>query len=177
MNLDYLRTFHKLVELGSFSQAAKKMSLSQPAVSFQIQKMEQELGTRLIDRGQKKFTLTEAGERLLHFVGTVEGEYEQLLHGEAVAIGMMGAAMISQRQGLLPQEIVERQQLLLQRFCLPTSCPIVDIARLLQAMELDKKMIRRAVRWVLLKGVGEVVIQENVPQEIVTSVIKELLKG
>jgi DNA-binding transcriptional LysR family regulator len=46
---------------------AKKLSISQPAVSFQIQKLERDLGVHLIDRGQKSITLTDAGRRLLRF--------------------------------------------------------------------------------------------------------------
>ena len=47
MNLDYLRTYLEIIRLGSFSEVAKKLSLSQPAVSFQIQKLERDLGVRL----------------------------------------------------------------------------------------------------------------------------------
>jgi DNA-binding transcriptional LysR family regulator len=53
MNLDYLKTYLELVKLGSFSEAARKLSLSQPAVSFQIQKLEQDLGARLLNRNLK----------------------------------------------------------------------------------------------------------------------------
>ncbi|MCK4403291.1 MAG: 3-dehydroquinate synthase, partial [Dehalococcoidia bacterium] len=47
-------------------------------------------------------------------------EYKRFLHGEAVAIGMVGAAKLSQRLGLLSSDIVERQQSLLRKFGLPT---------------------------------------------------------
>lgn len=79
MNLDYLRTFLEVVRLGSFSGVAKKLSLSQPAVSFQIQRLERDLGVRLIDRGQKALTLTEAGKRLLRFAESVEQQRMHLL--------------------------------------------------------------------------------------------------
>jgi len=78
MNLDYLRTFLEVVRVGSFSEVAKKLSLSQPAVSFQIQKLEQDLGVRLIDRGQKKLALTDAGKRLIRFAEAVEKERARL---------------------------------------------------------------------------------------------------
>ncbi len=80
MNLDYLRTFLEVVRLGSFSEVAKKLSISQPAVSFQIQKLERDLGVRLIDRGQKGFAVTEAGKRLLRFAEAVERERARLMH-------------------------------------------------------------------------------------------------
>jgi DNA-binding transcriptional LysR family regulator len=79
MNIDYLKTFREVVRLGSFSEVAKKMSITQPAVSFQIQKLEQQLGTRLIDRTQRTVTPTAAGKRLLRFAESVESDREQLL--------------------------------------------------------------------------------------------------
>ena len=79
MNLDYLRTYLEVVKLGSFSEVAKKLSISQPAVSFQIQKLERDLGVRLIDRGQKTLTVTEAGKRLIRFAEAVEKERAHLV--------------------------------------------------------------------------------------------------
>lgn len=78
MNIDHLKTFQEIVKLGSFSEVAKKLGISQPAVSFQIQKLEQELGIRLIDRSQRAITLTQAGQRLLRFAETVAAERESL---------------------------------------------------------------------------------------------------
>ena len=78
MNLENLKTFQEVVRLGSFSEVAKKLAISQPAVSFQIQKLEQELGIRLIDRTQRAITLTAAGKRLLRFAESVEEEREHL---------------------------------------------------------------------------------------------------
>src|SRR4030042_2911578 len=79
MNIEYLKTFLEVVKLGSFSEVAKKLSISQPAVSFQIQKLERDLGVRLIDRRQKTIALTDAGKRLLRFAETVEKEHTRLI--------------------------------------------------------------------------------------------------
>ncbi len=79
MNLEYLKTYIELVKTGSFSAVAKKMGISQPAVSFQIQKLEQDLGARLINRSQKNISLTDAGKRLLSFANTVTAENNSLL--------------------------------------------------------------------------------------------------
>ena len=79
MNLEYLVTYLEVIRLGSFSEAAKKLSISQPAVSFQIQKLERDLSVRLIDRGQKSITMTDAGKRLLCFARVVKEEQERLL--------------------------------------------------------------------------------------------------
>ena len=78
MNLDYLKTFREIVASGSFSEVARRLSITQPAVSFQIQKLEQELGVQLIDRRQRRITLTEAGKRLLRFAEGFSEEWEHL---------------------------------------------------------------------------------------------------
>lgn len=78
MNIDHLKTFQEVIRLGSFSEAARKLAVTQPAVSFQIQKLELELGMRLIDRSQRAITLTAAGRRLLRFAESVEAERVRL---------------------------------------------------------------------------------------------------
>jgi DNA-binding transcriptional LysR family regulator len=80
MNIEYLKTFQEIVRLGSFSEVAKKLGISQPAVTFQVQKLEQDLGAHLIDRSQKTLTLTPAGKRLLRFAEAVGDEREHLQH-------------------------------------------------------------------------------------------------
>ena len=78
MNIDYLMTFLEIVRQGSFSEVAKKLSITQPAVSFQINKLERDLGVKLIDRGKKTITLTDAGQRLLRFAEAIERERTNL---------------------------------------------------------------------------------------------------
>lgn len=102
-------------------------------------------------------------------------DYERFLHGEAVAIGMVGAAMLSRELGLLPQEAVEQHRGILQKFGLPISCSGVDTDRALGALELDKKVKGKAVRWVLLEGIGQPVIRQDVPKRLVAKVMGELL--
>ncbi len=103
--------------------------------------------------------------------------YGRFLHGEAVAIGMMGAAMVSQEMGLLVQKVVDRQKALLERFGLPAGFSEVDTGRLLQSMELDKKVRRKRVRWVLLRGIGQPVVRDDVQNEVAVSAIHKLLQG
>jgi DNA-binding transcriptional LysR family regulator len=56
-----LLTFHAVARAGSFSAAARELSLTQPAVSQQISALERELGAQLLHRGPAGLTLTEAG--------------------------------------------------------------------------------------------------------------------
>ena len=102
-------------------------------------------------------------------------EYERFLHGEAVAIGMTGAAMLSERLGLISHDIVARQGRLIERLGLSTTCSNVDRDRVLKAMALDKKVRERAVNWVLLEGIGQTVFRVNVSREDVVGVLTELV--
>ena len=103
-------------------------------------------------------------------------EYGRLLHGEAVAVGMMGAARIGEHLGLTPLEAVERQEALLRRFDLPLRCPEVDLERVSDAMALDKKAVGKALRWVLLERVGRAVIRSDVQDTLVQDVLRDLAR-
>ena len=65
LNLDYLKTFIAVIESGSFSAAADRLGLTQPAVSLQIRQLEKSLGTVLIERVGRIARATVAGEALL----------------------------------------------------------------------------------------------------------------
>jgi DNA-binding transcriptional LysR family regulator len=54
LNLDQLRALVEVVELGSFSAAARRLNLTQPAVSLQIRELENRMATRLVDRLGKR---------------------------------------------------------------------------------------------------------------------------
>jgi DNA-binding transcriptional LysR family regulator len=65
LNLDQLETFVKVIESGSFSAAAEKLGLTQPAVSLQIRQLEKRLGAPLVERVGRKARPTAAGSELL----------------------------------------------------------------------------------------------------------------
>lgn len=65
MNLRQLRIFLKICDTESFTQAARQLYMTQPAVSHAISELEQEIGTSLFERTSKKVVLTPSG-RLLH---------------------------------------------------------------------------------------------------------------
>ncbi len=57
-----LQVFYTVVKTGSFTRAAEKLGMTQPAVTFQIKQLEEHFDTTLIDRSQRKLRLTPAGE-------------------------------------------------------------------------------------------------------------------
>jgi DNA-binding transcriptional LysR family regulator len=67
MELGQLRTFVMVAACGSFTQVARELNISQPAVTAQIQALERELEVRLLDRLPRRVLLTPAGEVLLDY--------------------------------------------------------------------------------------------------------------
>lgn len=65
MDANSLKAFLTIVDQGSFSEAAETLHLTQPAISKRLAALENQLGTRLIDRSNREIRLTEAGSRLL----------------------------------------------------------------------------------------------------------------
>jgi 3-dehydroquinate synthase len=101
------------------------------------------------------------GHTFCHALEAVTG-YEQLLHGEGVAIGMMCAARLAQRLGRVDGEFTERQLKLLAALHLPTVSPQVDPDELLEAMYHDKKVERGELRFVLPTQLGHVELVRGV---------------
>lgn len=123
------------------------------------------------ERGQR--IILNYGHTIAHGLEAAT-RYIDFLHGEAVAIGMMGAAKLSQRLGILPASVVKRQQSLLRKFGLPTAFSGVNLAEIAKAMEVDKKTRAKEIRWVLLEDIGKTAIRASVPHQDVLVVLEEL---
>lgn len=79
LNLDQLESLAAVVELGSFSAAARRLALTQPAVSQQIRELELRYGVRLVERLGKRAYATEAGRALLEHQRRLAAEVEAAL--------------------------------------------------------------------------------------------------
>ena len=77
MDLNQLKSFLEIVREGSFTKAAKKLFLTQPALSLQIKAVEEELGVQLFERGGRQIHLTDAGQTLLSRAEEILGLVEQ----------------------------------------------------------------------------------------------------
>ncbi len=78
MDISALQAFIAVAESGSFSRAAERIFLTQPAVSKRIAALEQDIGARLFDRVGRKIHLTPAGEALLSRTRAVLAELEDI---------------------------------------------------------------------------------------------------
>jgi 3-dehydroquinate synthase len=113
------------------------------------------------------------GHTIGHAIEAATG-YERYLHGEAVAIGMTGAAELAHRLLGFPAQQRERQVQILRRYGLPIDCPTLSSAALRGPMGRDKKAVGARLRWVLPRSIGEVVVKDDVPEVLVERVLAEL---
>jgi 3-dehydroquinate synthase len=112
------------------------------------------------------------GHTFAHAVESDTG-YGELLHGEAVAIGMHLAAQCAVALGRVPEAFVERQKRLLELYSLPTSLPAAGRAeRLWDLMQHDKKVHHGRLRFVLPTRLGHVELVPDVTQELVLAVLR-----
>jgi 3-dehydroquinate synthase len=112
------------------------------------------------------------GHTFGHAIEAATG-YATYLHGEAVGLGMLIAADLSQRLGLIAPAIKERIRGLLERAGLPTQAPPIGAAKALELMQMDKKVLAGAVRLVLLEKLGRAIMTGDYPQAALDATLAE----
>lgn len=115
------------------------------------------------------------GHTFGHAIEAASG-YGTYRHGEAVSIGMVMAVGFSARLGLCGTEIEERVRGLLSSLGLPTDAPDIPAEALMEAMRLDKKVSGDKLRFILVTGLGKVVLKEA-PEAEVREFLLSLKKG
>lgn len=118
------------------------------------------------ETGQR--ALLNFGHTLAHAVERLSG-YRKVLHGEAVAMGMVFAAQRSEDLGLAPAGTRERLERLVLRAGLPTVLPDFPRKAYLSAIRVDKKRTGRHIRFVTLRGIGRSETVPLTPAEILPS--------
>ena len=117
---------------------------------------------------------TEQGQRALlnlghtfgHAIENVAG-YGEYLHGEAVAIGLVAAAHLSQHLGLVDSALIDRVERILAAHALPKRLRApLPLADLRAAMSRDKKVRAGGLRFVVLRALGDAATQGNIPPEM-----------
>jgi shikimate kinase/3-dehydroquinate synthase len=122
------------------------------------------------EREQGQRAILNYGHTLGHALENVAG-YGEWLHGEAVALGMVAAAELACQAGLFSRAEAERQRRLLAALGLPTVYRgSVSAAALLEAIQRDKKVAARRVRWIMPRAIGEVRLTP-LPDELVRQVV------
>lgn len=120
--------------------------------------------------------------RILNFGHTLGHGLEQasrfrLPHGRAVAWGMMAALTLSEHLTGLDHAEAERGRQLIRDFGLCRALPNLDPEAVMSALRLDKKRQETGVPFVLLPRLGEAVVRDDVPLDLVAAVLGKLLGG
>jgi 3-dehydroquinate synthase len=122
------------------------------------------------EREQGRRAILNYGHSVAHALENVAG-YGELLHGEAVSLGMVVAATIAQRARMFPKTALERQNRLLQALGLPTSyAGHAQAQDIIAALQFDKKVANKQVQWVMPKHLGKIVVTP-MPDALVQNVI------
>lgn len=102
--------------------------------------------------------------------------YKHWLHGEAVGCGMLMAADLSMRLGLIDQEKVERIKSLLERAKLPTRIhKDIELKQMLENMKVDKKAKDGVLYLILLNDIGDATIISDYTEQALTETINHFL--
>lgn len=126
----------------------------------------------------------EQGERALlnlghtfgHAIETAMG-YGSWLHGEAVGVGMMMAADLSQRLGWLSEAEVKRVEGVVAAAGLPIQAPELEVEQFIALMMQDKKVLAGNLRLVLLRGLGQGVVSREASREQLVATLQKFLGG
>lgn len=113
------------------------------------------------------------GHTIAHAVEQVTN-YEKYRHGEAVAVGMLGAALISYAMGKITFNDVARLKDLLDRLGLITRCADCDVEEMYALTFRDKKIIDGKINWVLMENFGKVFVTDEVAEVEIKKALKIL---
>jgi 3-dehydroquinate synthase len=115
--------------------------------------------------------LLNLGHTFAHALESNTG-YQRWLHGEAVAIGLYCAALLSHRMHLLSLSQVDMVEKMLNQAQLPSRIPSdIDVYALYECMVLDKKISGGALRFVLIRAFGDCYVEKEIIQEDVIHVL------
>ncbi len=101
--------------------------------------------------------------------------FRSVSHGEAVAAGMRIKAEISRRLGFLSDGEAELVRAVIGRYGLMRERWGLDVDSIIKHMEYDKKNFGGAINFVLLKGLGKPFINQQIPDELLNDVMKEVV--
>ncbi|NJM18610.1 MAG: 3-dehydroquinate synthase [Richelia sp. RM2_1_2] len=163
--LDQMQYLISAVSGGEKSLINYILTRSCQAKADVVSKDEKEAGLRAI---------LNYGHTIAHAVESLTG-YSVVNHGEAVAIGMVAAGEIAAKLGMWQSSEVQRQNILIEKAGLPTKLPAgLNIAEIIESLQLDKKVKAGKVRFILPTQIGAATITDEVPSEVICEVLQEM---
>ncbi len=111
------------------------------------------------------------GHTIGHAIESLTG-YSTYTHGEAVAIGMVYAAKLSEVMDRCGEDVTRRITGLIKNFGLPTQLPSLEAGDIIQSMHLDKKTTHQKIRFILVKDIGSIEIMDQVEESYIQEALK-----
>jgi 3-dehydroquinate synthase len=149
------------------------LNLDQEALTYII-KRSCEIKAEIVAKDERESGLRAIlnyGHTIGHAIETVTG-YTQLLHGEAIAIGMALEARLSGMLHLIDKKDVQKIRTLIESYGLPVEKPEnLKVHSILISMQLDKKAVAGELRVILPQEIGQVKIQTGVTDDILRAVL------
>lgn len=134
--------------------------------------------SKIVSQDEKekgKRALLNYGHTIAHALEAVT-EYRKYNHGEAVAVGMIGAAEISYHLGLIESSELDYIRDLIKDYGLPLSFQYgEDKNQVYERLYYDKKIKNNKIRWILLQELGEAYIAEDISNNTIKKVLEGLM--
>ena len=133
------------------------------------------------EKEQGRRALLNLGHTFGHALESAAGYDGRLLHGEAVAIGIIMAFDLSRRMDLCSRQDVERIERHFTSVGLPTRAAFIEpkletsVAKLIEIMGRDKKVSQGKMKFIVANGIGESFISDAVPANLVRDVLRDSL--
>ena len=159
----FIESHRELIDKGDPASIEKMVAVSIRIKAEVVTLDERELGVRMV---------LNFGHTLGHAIEATSG-YRALLHGEAIAWGMIAALDICRRRNMVTEAAARRIETLIRSFQ-PPPLPSVSPKRLLQAASGDKKNRAGVRRFVLLQGLGNAMVAEDVSDTEVLAAIASI---
>ena len=164
--------------LDTFESHVSELKLLDPEIATETIRRSVAIKAGVVSQDEKETLgiriLLNYGHTIGHAIESITG-YTEYLHGEAVSVGMMGAAKIGELLQIMDVDDVERQKKVLQAYGLPVSAPGLNSKAIISAMTSDKKTTGGSINWVLLDGIGKAITNNEVPDKYVSEALKFVL--
>lgn len=153
-----------------------ELNRREPAVLRQVVARSCQLKAWVVSQDEREETglrsVLNYGHTFAHALEALTG-YSGLLHGEAVAIGMVCASRLAEQVGRIDPSIALRQRRLLEALRLPVAVPSqLDAGAIVRAMSRDKKAEHGQLRFVLPSRLGHVELVGDVPEAAVFAALE-----
>jgi 3-dehydroquinate synthase len=115
------------------------------------------------------------GHTIGHAVESLTG-YKSVIHGEAVAIGMVAASQLAVELEMWDKECHRRQLALIKKAGLPVKLPAgLDVEAIVESLQTDKKVKGGKVRFVLPAHIGAATVTDQVPAHLIRQVLRGMM--